>query len=473
MLIEVKVPMLAESIAEATLMKWHKKEGEAVKRGDSLIDIETDKVTLEVAAPNNGVLAEIIKQDGENVGSNEVIARINTESRAENKAMPAETPAAKETHVPEQVSLDISVASKDDSDSLPVLETGQLVDDDLPRLSPAVRNMIEQFDLNPADIKDSNNDGRLTKTDVIQHLQGDSNTEVTSTSDDEEPLQAVDETPSTADNESVKETPPPASSNETGHVEPLSTEQSLSTPASEPAGTSNQHDRVRRIPMTRLRQRVAERLLSAQHEHAILTTFNEVNLQPIMDLRDKYREQFLSAHGVKLGYMSFFTKASIEALKKFPLLNASTDGTDILYHDFFDIGIAVSTERGLVVPVLRDADALSLAELEAAIIQIGDKARQGKLSIDELTGGTFSITNGGIFGSMLSTPILNPPQSAILGMHKIQKRPVVEDDEIVIRPMMYLALSYDHRIIDGKEAVQFLVTVKELLEDPARLLLQV
>lgn len=415
MIIEIKVPMLAESVAEATLLDWHKQTGESVKRGDNLIDIETDKVMLEVAATNDGVLVDILREAGEQVESDEVIARIDTSAEAT-------------TDTPTTVNND---------DNIPVL--GEAVtntatsDNSAAKQSPAVRKLVEENAIDTAQVVTENAD-RITKSDVLNYINQASTTSA--------------ETKSASPSQPVEKTQTPVSSAGNGRAE-------------------------ERVPMTRLRKRAAERLLQAQHNNAILTTFNEVNMQPIMDIRERYKEEFQRKHGVKLGFMSFFTKASTEALKQFPLLNASVDDEDIIYHGYFDIGIAVSSSRGLVVPILRDADLMPLADIESTIRSLGEKAESGKLTIEELTGGTFTITNGGVFGSLLSTPILNPPQSAILGMHKIQQRPIVENGEIVARPMMYLALSYDHRIIDGRDAVQFLVTLKELLEDPSRLLLQV
>lgn len=412
MLVDIKVPVLAESVAEATLISWQKRVGEQVKRGDNLIDIETDKVTLEVAALNDGVISEILRDDGETVGSDEVIARIDTE--AESNISKSAPPIAE----PTQQSL-----PEMDTKTMEVFET------DLPKLSPAVRNMVKEQKLDIAEI--ATNTDRITKTDVLRHIEGS------------------------------KMTPK---------------SESISTPpitVTVPVLMNSISDRPEeKVPMTRLRKRVAERLLSAQHESAILTTFNEVNMQPIMDIRNRYKDEFEKTHGTKLGFMSFFTRAAIEALKKFPVINASVDGDSIVYHGYFDIGIAVSSPKGLVVPIVRDADSLSLANIESQIRSFGEKASNGKLTMDNLTGGTFTITNGGTFGSLLSTPIINPPQSAILGMHAIKDRPVADNGEVVIRPMMNLALSYDHRIIDGREAVQFLVSIKQQLEDPSRLLLQ-
>jgi 2-oxoglutarate dehydrogenase E2 component (dihydrolipoamide succinyltransferase) len=436
-LVDVKVPVLAESVAEATLMTWQKRAGDQVKRGDNLIDIETDKVTLEVAALNDGVISEIIKDDGEIVLSDEIIARIDTEAKS-GAVEPAES------------------ESKPEQQSLPEMDTKteELSESDLPKLSPAVRNLIEEHQLDTNDI--STKTDRITKEDVLRHIEGNtSNTEEEAT-----PQQKVIETPPPS-----APTPAPAKA-ETASSKPKET-------ITVPVLTSSTGDRPEeKVPMTRLRKRVADRLLSAQQENAILTTFNEVNMQPIMDIRNRYKDEFEKTHGTKLGFMSFFTRAAIEALKKFPVVNASVDEDSIIYHGYFDIGIAVSSPRGLVVPIIRDGDALSLAEIEVQIRAYGEKAKDGKLTMDDLTGGTFTITNGGVFGSLLSTPIINPPQSAILGMHAIQQRPVAENGAVVIRPMMYLALSYDHRIIDGREAVQFLVSIKQQLEDPARLLLQ-
>ena len=442
MLVDVKVPVLAESVAEATLITWQKRAGDQVKRGDNLIDIETDKVTLEVSALNDGVIAEILKDDGENVLSDEIIARIDTEAK-DDVPIPSEP---KPEPVPEQ-------------QSLPEMDTNSeaLSEADLPKLSPAVRNLMDEHQLHSNDISASKD--RITKEDVLRHIEGN----------------AADNSEEVPTQEKVVDTPPPAAPIPE-QAEPK-TETAASSipiePAVVPILTSSTGERPEeKVPMTRLRKRVAERLLSAQQENAILTTFNEVNMQPVIDIRNRYKDEFEKTHGIKLGFMSFFTRAAIEALKKFPVINASADDDSIIYHGYFDIGIAVSSPRGLVVPIIRDGDTLSLANIEAQIRAFGEKASDGKLTIEELTGGTFTITNGGVFGSLLSTPIINPPQSAILGMHAIQQRPIAENGEIVIRPMMYLALSYDHRIIDGREAVQFLVSIKQQLEDPARLLLQ-
>ncbi len=437
MSIDVKVPVLAESIAEATLMSWHKQVGDQVKRGDNLIDIETDKVTLEVAALGDGVLVEILKGDGENVESDEVIARIETGAAAAAESATAEPAAAA---VPEQQSLVEEAAAAESM-----------------KLSPAVRNLLEENKLNASDIAAGHKDGRLTKEDVLDHLE--------KSTADATPAAVESAAPTVPEPEPTPAAPTPA----TPTPAPAPEAAAPITAPTTPGGQRSEQ----RVPMTRMRRRTAERLLAAQHENALLTTFNEVNMQPVMALRSRYKEQFEKTHQARLGFMSFFSKAAVAALKQFPVINAAVDGDDIVYRDYFDIGIAVSSPRGLVVPIVRDVDLMSYAEIEAKIAEYGQKARDAKLTIEELTGGTFTITNGGIFGSLLSTPIINPPQSAILGMHKIQERPMAENGEVVVRPMMYLALSYDHRIIDGRDAVQFLVAVKAALEDPARLLLQI
>ena len=392
MIVEVNVPVFAESITEGTLLAWHKKIGEAVARDEILVDIETDKVVLEVPAPQAGVLLEIIVNEGDTVTSQQVLAKIDTEAAAVSAA-PAQAAPAAEAAAP-------ATASN--------AQAGVAM--------PAAAKLAAEKGVDVGSIQGSGRDGRVLKEDV----------------------QNASAAPKAA---------APAA--------PI------------PVGARPEE----RVPMSRLRARVAERLLASQQENAILTTFNEVNMKPIMDLRAKYKEKFEKEHGVKLGFMSFFVKATVAALKKFPVVNASVDGKDIVYHGYFDIGIAIGSPRGLVVPILRDADQMSIADIEQAIVDYAKKAKDGKIAIEDLTGGTFSITNGGTFGSMMSTPIINPPQSAILGMHATKERAVVENGQVVVRPMMYLALSYDHRIIDGREAVLTLVTIKDLLEDPARLLL--
>ncbi|WP_058533373.1 2-oxoglutarate dehydrogenase complex dihydrolipoyllysine-residue succinyltransferase [Legionella saoudiensis] len=404
MSIEVKVPVLPESVADATVAAWHKKVGDKVTRDENILDLETDKVVLEVPAPADGVLSEILFQTGDTVTSGQLLAKI-TEGAA--------APAAAET-------------SSKPSEEKPAASSAEVSAHEDKSTSPVVRRMMAEHDLQPGQIPGSGKDGRITKDDVLSYIESNR-----------------------------------------GKAAPAA-----SKPAPAPVAAMGAREE-RRVPMTRLRAKIAERLLEAQHNAAMLTTFNEVNLKAVMDMRAQYKDSFEKKHGVKLGFMSFFTKAVVESLKRFPAVNASIDGQDVVYHGFYDIGIAVSTERGLVVPVIRDADQMSMAEIELAINDAASRARQGKLSMEEMQGGTFTITNGGVFGSLLATPIINPPQTGILGMHKIEDRPVVEKGEIVIRPMMYVALSYDHRLIDGKDSVQFLVSVKELLEDPARLLLNV
>jgi len=407
MLIEIKVPELSESITEATLLAWHKKVGEAVKRDENLIDIETDKVVLELPAPADGVLAKIIKADGGTVKAGEVIATLDTEGKT-SAAPPAVQAQAKAAPAP-------APAAKPAPSAVPAM--------------PAARKLAEEKGIDTASVAGSGRGGRVTKGDVLG-----------------------------AKSPPAAEAPAAAKLSLPQPSAPVSVEQIL----------GNRPEQ--RVPMSRLRARIAERLVQSQSTAAILTTFNEVNMQPVMELRKKYQERFEKEHGVRLGFMSFFVKAAVHALKKFPIVNASIDGNDIVYHGYFDIGIAVGSSRGLVVPILRDADQMSFAEVEKKIADFGKRAQDGKLTIEELTGGTFSISNGGVFGSMLSTP--NPPQSAILGVHATRDRPVAENGQVVIRPVNYLALSYDHRIVDGREAVLTLVAIKEALEDPARLLLE-
>jgi 2-oxoglutarate dehydrogenase E2 component (dihydrolipoamide succinyltransferase) len=415
--IEVKVPVLPESVAEATLVSWHKKAGESVKRDENLIDIETDKVVLELPAPNAGVLVEIVKPDGSIVTAQEIIAIIDTDGVASESAASAKASAAPAPSAPAPASaLAKPAAAAPASSSATAL--------------PAARKMMAEQNLAAADVSGSGRGGRITKGDVIAATE--------------------------AKAEAPKSAAPPA-------VQPAAR-----PPMVQPPDGSRPEQRV---PMSRLRQRVAERLVQSQSTAAILTTFNEVNMAPILELRNRYKDRFEKEHGVKLGFMGFFVKAAVHALKKFPAVNASIDGTDIIYHGYFDIGIAVGSPRGLVVPILRDADMLSIAEIEKAIADFGKRAQEGKLTVAELTGGTYTISNGGVFGSMLSTPIINPPQSAILGVHATKDRAVVENGQVVVRPMNYLAQSYDHRIIDGREAVLSLVAIKDALEDPARMLL--
>lgn len=402
MSIEIKAPQFPESVADGTIATWYKKEGEAVKRDELLADVETDKVVLEIVAPEAGVLTSIIKQEGDTVESQELIATLEVGATA---AAPA---------------------SQEEAEATPAQPAADSAEDAV--AAPAARKLMSEHGLNASQVTGTGKGGRITKEDV----------------------EAV-----VAQRQQQRDAAPAAPQAQK-EVQPL-------------IGAREE----RRVPMTRLRKRVAERLVAAQHEAAMLTTFNEVNMQPIMEMRKSYQTDFEKTHGVRLGFMSFFVRACVEALKRFPAVNASIDGDDIVYHGYYDVGVAVSSDRGLVVPVLRDCDQKGLAEIETDIISYGTKARDGKLSIDDMTGGTFTISNGGVFGSLLSTPILNPPQTAILGMHKIQERPMAVNGKVEILPMMYLALSYDHRLIDGKEAVQFLVAVKNFIEDPARLLLDI
>ena len=397
MLIEVKVPQLSESVSEATLVTWHKKEGDAVSRDENLIDIETDKVVLETPAPADGVLVKIIKQGGDTVTSGELIAQIDTEAKAAAGAAAPAAAAPAPAAAPAAAAAGAAGAA-----------------------SPAARKILDEKGIASADVAGSGRGGRVTKEDAV------------------------------------------------------GAQPKAAAAAAAPAVIAAVGDRAEeRVPMTRLRARIAERLLQSKNENAILTTFNEVNMAPVMALRKQYGDKFEKAHGVRLGFMGFFVKAAVAALKKFPILNASVDGNDIVYHGYIDIGIAVGSPRGLVVPILRNAESMSIADIELKIAEFGEKAKGGKLSLEELSGGTFSISNGGVFGSMMSTPIINPPQSAILGIHATKDRAVVENGQVVVRPINYLAMSYDHRIIDGREAVLGLVTMKEALEDPARLILDV
>jgi 2-oxoglutarate dehydrogenase E2 component (dihydrolipoamide succinyltransferase) len=452
MSIEVRVPRLPESVSDATLVAWHKKAGEAVQRDETLVDLETDKVVLEVPAPQSGRLGQVLKKDGETVTSDEVIAVIESDGAEQpvERTEAAEASAGEaRSAAPQQAPPAAAAPSASPQPAAAVNEEA------VPPLSPAVRRLVSEHRLDPHQIAGTGRGGRLTKEDVLKHLGiSELKGEQASARGGE---QAAVAAPAPA--------PRPTPGREAAREAPAA-------PITEARDLGRQRAE-RRAPMTRLRARIAERLVQAQQTAAILTTFNEIDMQAVMDLRKRLRERFEQQHGVRLGFMSFFVKACAEALRRFPVVNASVDGNDIVYHDYCDIGIAVDSPRGLVVPVLRDADRLSFAAVEAGIAEFAARAKEGSLSIEELTGGTFSITNGGVFGSLLSTPILNPPQSAILGMHKTEERPMVVQGEVRIRPMMYVALSYDHRIIDGRDAVRFLVVVKELLEDPARLLLQV
>jgi 2-oxoglutarate dehydrogenase E2 component (dihydrolipoamide succinyltransferase) len=457
MIVEVKVNELPESVADGTLVTWHKQPGDAVKADEPLAEIETDKVVLEIAAPGTGVVGAHLRKKGETVKRGDVITTIDTAAAAPvaspapspTTAQPAPTEGAPKKAAQKsgpllgKKSATVTSAPAVAPAPKPVLSPAAPAgvpsadsDGEAEGLAPAVRRMLDEHKLSPADVVGSGPRGRITKEDVVRHLEN--SPQLASNIGEASPVVEISEKPAA------------------------------------PSGASALALRpTTRTKMTRLRARIAERMLEAQRSAAILTTFNEINMQALMDLRHNYREAFQTQHGVKLGIMGFFVKACAEALRRYPVVGASLDGDEIVYHGYFDIGVAVSTSRGLVVPVLRNADRMSLAEIERAIAGFGSRGEEGKLGIDELTGGTFTISNGGVFGSMLSTPILNPPQSAILGLHRIQPRPVAEGDKVVIRPMMYLALSYDHRIIDGREAVLFLVAIKELIEDPTRFILRV
>lgn len=413
MAVEIKAPTFPESVADGEIAAWHKSEGEAVARDELIVEIETDKVVLEVVAPRDGVLGKIFATQGETIQSEQLLAMLE-EGSADATAPPATTAAPGE---PATAAAAASAADKEQSDA---------------QLGPAARQLVDEHGLDISAIDGTGKNGRITKEDVLRHIK---------------------------DGKKVEAAPSAAAA-------------AVQNSDGLPTGPSSERTE-RRVPMTRMRARIAERLLTASQETAMLTTFNEVNMAPVMALRSKYKQQFEKTHnGTRLGFMGFFVKAACEALKRFPAVNASIDGNDVVYHGYQDIGVAVSTEGGLVVPVMRDADFMSLADIEAAIADLGARARDNKLTIEDMTGGTFTVTNGGVFGSLLSTPILNPPQTGILGMHKIQERAMAVDGEVVILPMMYLALSYDHRLIDGKTAVQFLVAIKDLIEDPARILLQ-
>jgi 2-oxoglutarate dehydrogenase E2 component (dihydrolipoamide succinyltransferase) len=435
MSIEVRVPTLPESVTDATLMSWHKQPGDSVKRDENLVDLETDKVVLEIPAPADGVLSDIVCSDGDTVTAGDLLANIEEGAVAEApQAIPAEqTPPKTSQPIHEETPAAASEHT-----------TSNIVD--LEGLSPAVRRLVSEHDLDVGQIPGTGRNHRITKADVLAYLDSRN--------------AAPAPTPSTPSQAPATPTPTP----------PPAPKAPPSSPqiAPDTAGRLEQ-----RVPMTRLRARIAERLVEAQQTAAMLTTFNEINMQGVMNVRAQHKDQFEKAHGVRLGFMSFFVKGVVEALRRFPAVNGSIDGNDMIYHGYYDIGIAVSSPRGLVVPILRDADQMSFADVEKTITDFGQRAKEGALAMEELSGGTFSITNGGVFGSLMSTPILNPPQSAILGMHKTMDRAMVENGQVVVRPMMYVALTYDHRIIDGKEAVTFLVTVKQCLEDPARLLLQV
>lgn len=461
---EVHVPGLPESVADATVLEWHKAPGDSVRANENLVDLETDKVVLEVPAPCDGLLREILAKAGETVAADNLLARIDESQGAASPPAGSfspgpseprafhEEPATPESTTPESTTPEPASpksVQRNPETTAPDSRSRESAEESQPArspIAPAARRLIRELDLDPTRIPGSGRDGRIHKADVLAWLDGQEALEPPD-DDDRAAFRDAKEPPKA-------EQPPP--------------QQTAPSP-----GLADETRPRQRVPMTRLRARIAERLLEAQRQTAALTTFNEVDMSAVMALRHRYREEFEQRHGVRLGMMAFFVKAAVAALRQFPILNAAIDDGDILYQEFYDIGIAVSTERGLVVPILRDCDQLSLAEIETDIASFGAKARDGSLRFDELTGGTFSITNGGVFGSLLSTPIINPPQSAILGMHKIEERPVAIDGQVAIRPMMYLALSYDHRLIDGREAVRFLGSIKNAIEDPTRLLLNV
>ena len=514
MTIEIRVPQLPESVSDATLVNWHRSAGDPVRRDEKLVELETDKVVLEVPSPSDGILREVRVADGATVMAGEILAllepgeasgasagqaggtdvsgasaeragetdvtQVSTEQAGERRASGSELPGDGASAVSEVTSERMSATQADDNDTLD-------------RAGPAVRRLMREHRVDPHAIRGTGRGGRITKSDVLDFIARDSDSAGGLKSDAPGEAQtgssvgsapSTGSTPSTDLSSSPPSAPSPPSTQSprkapsasgapsTPGVPSVSSASSIPGASSAPGASLDQRAE-QRVPMTRLRARIAERLVEAQHTAAMLTTFNEVDMSAVIAARKRYGELFKRRHEVKLGFMSFFIKASVEALRRFPVLNASVDGRDIVYHEYFDIGVAVSTDRGLVVPILRNAEQMSYADIEKSIVDFGTRARSGGLGMQDLTGGTFTITNGGIFGSMMSTPIINPPQSGILGMHSIQQRPVVVDGEIEVRPMMYLALTYDHRIVDGREAVQFLVAIKDVLEDPARLLLQV
>ena len=454
MTVDVKVPVLAESIPDATLLDWRKQPGDAVEKDEILIELETDKVVLEVPAPEAGVLAEVLKQTGETVLSQEVLARID--NGADAGAGPA------------SLAADAGSASAHaGASSVAAAGSG--------RLSPAVRRLVDEHGLDPSKIPGTGKDGRITKADVLAWIESSAKPVEGAAAPSPAPVESVPASPSAVSaSGALAATSIRAASVQASVPGPEAAASAAPASASaEPLAGAPGSRAERREPMSRLRRRIAERLVESQRSAAILTTFNEIDMQPVIALRRRHKDGFESRHGVRLGFMSFFAKAAVQALRRFPAVNARIEGADILYHDYCDIGVAVGSPRGLVVPILRNVEAMSFAGIEGRIAEFGAKARDGTLTIDDMSGGTFTISNGGVFGSLLSTPILNPPQSGILGMHKTEDRPVVVAGEVAVRPMMYVALSYDHRIIDGREAVQFLVCVKEAIEDPARLLLDV
>ena len=464
MTIEIKVPQLPESVSDATLVNWHRSSGDPVRRDETLVELETDKVVLEVPAPSDGILREVRVADGATVTAGEVLALLEPgrgagASATQDGELGVSGPARAQTEG--------SAVAETSAKATPVPSTGE--NEALDRAGPAVRRLMREHRVDSSAIRGTGRGGRITKSDVLDVVGRRSH----STADVQHEAPAESRAaPAPRSAPAPRATPGTPRAPAAGTTPGAPTPRATSGPLSIPGALAGNRDE-RRVPMTRLRARIAERLVESQHTAAMLTTFNEVDMSAVMATRSRHGEAFLRTHEVKLGFMSFFIRSSIEALRRYPVLNASVDGTEIVYHDYFDIGVAVSTDRGLVAPILRNAERMSYADIEKSIVDFGARARSGGLGMQDLTGGTFTLTNGGIFGSMMSTPIINPPQSGILGMHSIQQRPVVVDGEIAVRPMMYLALTYDHRIVDGREAVQFLVAIKDLLEDPARLLLQV
>ena len=474
MSIEIKVPTLPESVADATVAKWYKKVGDTIERDENLVDLETDKVMLEVPAPKAGVLQKIASEEGAVVKPDDLLAVIGDDAAEAQKAPEAEKAPSKPAPQP-QAAAPPQPAPKPQpaaqqppqaaQQAAPQVEEPELDDEHHLPAGPAVRRLAQEYHINLDEVEATGRGGRVTKEDIAHFIE-------------------MQEAKDKAAQYGGAATPQPAPISAPAPAQPKP--QAAPAPAAQPASEPEKQqatapatgqvrgDRTdKRVPMSRLRQRVAERLVESQKTAAILTTFNEIDMKPVMDLRARYKDQFERSHGVRLGFMSFFVKAAVEALKRFPVVNASIDGTDIVYHNYFDIGVAIGSPRGLVVPIVRDADVLSMADIEMQIRDFAQRAQSGRLAIEEMTGGTFTISNGGTYGSMMSTPIINPPQCGILGMHKITERPVVENGQIVVRPMMYVAMSYDHRIIDGSESVRFLVTIKEMIEDPARLVLSV
>ena len=479
MTIEIRVPQLPESVADATLVNWHRSPGDPVQRDEKLVELETDKVVLEVPCPSDGILREVRVADGATVTAGEVLALLEP---GEVSGASAESDG--ESRVADLAASEAEAVAASAVAAIPEPTPAAAESESVERAGPAVRRLMREHRVDSSAIRGTGRGGRITKSDVLDYIGQKSDTTERQVLDARAQAQDVPDARSAPSEPETHSTPDtrdapgaPANPRLPGTPSALATPGAPAVPSTSSAPAAQRtpagQRAERRVRMTRLRARIAERLVEAQHTAAMLTTFNEVDMSAVMAARSRYGELFQRRHGVKLGFMSFFIKACIEALRRYPVLNASVDGSDVIYHDYYDIGVAVSTDRGLVVPILRNAERMTYAEIEHSIVDFGTRARSGGLGMQDLTGGTFTLTNGGIFGSMMSTPIINPPQSGILGMHSIQQRPVAVDGEIEIRPMMYLAMTYDHRIVDGREAVQFLVAIKDVLEDPARLLLQV